>query len=94
MSGHVKFRDLVEALSRKYCVRAIVRRAEQGQQLKDASTVKPYGGNLEIVVVKDLLKPGAFDGVLDGAAGVPHIASPLAITVRFGIFHLLSQNTN
>ncbi|PVH79994.1 NAD(P)-binding protein [Cadophora sp. DSE1049] len=79
VSGHVGFNTLALALARGYRVRAIVRRADQGEKIKKTSSVKPYVANLEIVVVSDLLKPGAFDGVLDGACGVLHIASPLAI---------------
>ncbi|KAH9211368.1 hypothetical protein DL95DRAFT_511208 [Leptodontidium sp. 2 PMI_412] len=79
VSGHVGFNTLALALARNYRVRAIVRRAEQGEHIKRTQSVKPFVSNLEIIVVPDLLKPGAFDGVLDGASGVLHIASPLVV---------------
>lgn len=81
MSGHVGFRVLVEALSRDYLVRAVVRRAEQGEQIKNTDSVRPLSSGLEFVVVKDLLQTGAFDHVLEGISGIIHVASPLAITV-------------
>ncbi|EXA31060.1 hypothetical protein BFJ63_vAg16608 [Fusarium oxysporum f. sp. narcissi] len=77
VSGHVGFRVLVEALSRGYNARAVIRNASQTDQIKATNSVKPYLTQVEFVVVPDLLVPGAFDGVLDGADGVVHVASPL-----------------
>ncbi|KAH6689732.1 hypothetical protein F5X68DRAFT_150824 [Plectosphaerella plurivora] len=77
VSGHVGFRVLVEALSRGYKVRAVIRNAAQVEQIKAAESIKPFTAQLEFSVVPDLLLPGAFDGVLDGADGVVHVASPL-----------------
>ncbi|KAH6714078.1 hypothetical protein BKA61DRAFT_735620 [Leptodontidium sp. MPI-SDFR-AT-0119] len=77
VSGHVGFRVLAEALARNYRVRAVVRKAEQGEQIKNTESVKSFAADLEIVVVKDLLKEGAFDNVLSGVSGVVHVASPL-----------------
>lgn len=81
MSGHLGFRVLVEALARSYRVRAVVRRAEQEERIRSVESVKSFAADLEFVVVKDLLKGGALDGVFDGVSGVIHVASPLAITV-------------
>lgn len=75
------FRVLAEALARGYTVRAIIRKAEQAELIKNTKSVQPYLQQLEIAVVPDLLAPGAFDGNLDGASGVVHVASPLAISV-------------
>ncbi|KAH8658986.1 hypothetical protein BGZ61DRAFT_567156 [Ilyonectria robusta] len=80
VSGHVGFRVLVEALSRGYTVRAIIRRAEQAALIEGSTPIQPFLKRLQMVVVPDLLTPGAFDGVLDSAAGVVHVASPLAIS--------------
>lgn len=82
MSGHVGYRVLVEALNQQYRVRAIVRQEEQGELIKSTQSIKPFVDKLEIVTVKDLQKPGAFDEVLVGASGIIHVASPLAIAVR------------
>ncbi|KZL78347.1 nad dependent epimerase dehydratase [Colletotrichum incanum] len=79
VSGHVGFRVLVEALARGYSVRAIIRKAEQAELIKSIRSIQPHLEQLETIVVPDLLAPGAFDGAFDGASGVVHIASPLAI---------------
>ncbi|ENH73594.1 hypothetical protein FOC1_g10002844 [Fusarium oxysporum f. sp. cubense race 1] len=77
VSGHVGFRVLVEALSRGYKARAVIRNASQADQIKAVDCVKPYLNQVEFTVVPDLLVPGAFDNVLDGADGAVHVASPL-----------------
>lgn len=81
VSGHVGFRVLVEALARGHSVRAIIRKAEQAEHIKNAKSVQPHLKQLEISVIPDLLAPGAFDGALDGASGVVHVASPLPVFV-------------
>ncbi|CAN9439525.1 unnamed protein product [Alternaria alternata] len=80
VSGHVGYRVLVEALSREYRVRAVVRKKEQQERIRNTGSVKPFADNLQFVVVEDLLKDGAFDSVLDGIHAVVHVASPLALT--------------
>lgn len=75
------FRVLVEALSRGYKARAVIRNASQAEQIKATDSVKPYLTQVEFAVVPDLLVPGAFHGVLDGADGVVHVASPLPSAV-------------
>lgn len=81
VSGHVGFRVLVEALSRGYKVRAVIRNAAQSEQIKSTESLKPYLAQVEFAVVPDLLVPGAFQGVLDDAVGVIHVASPLPSAV-------------
>lgn len=82
------FRVLIEALSRGYSVRAIVRKVEQAELIKRPDSIRPYLARLEVVVVPDLLVEGAFDGILDRASGVVHVASPLAIPVSLSIFRM------
>ncbi|KAM0261236.1 hypothetical protein ACHAPA_009872 [Fusarium lateritium] len=77
VSGHVGFRVLVEALTRGYKARAVIRNASQADQIKSADSLKPYLTQVEFAVVPELLVPDAFHGVLDGADGVVHVASPL-----------------
>ncbi|KAI8941571.1 hypothetical protein NX059_002786 [Plenodomus lindquistii] len=77
VSGHVGFRVLVEALNQGYRVRAVVRKAEQEEKIRNAASIKPFAKDLEFTVVQDLLKEGAFDNELDRVSGVIHVASPL-----------------
>ncbi|CAN9466381.1 unnamed protein product [Alternaria alternata] len=65
VSGHVGYRVLVEALSREYRVRAVVRKKEQQERIRNTGSVKPFADNLQFVVVEDLLKDGAFDSTDD-----------------------------
>ncbi|KAM0321920.1 hypothetical protein ACHAQA_009817 [Verticillium albo-atrum] len=77
VSGHVGFRVLAEALGRGNRVRAVIRKSEQSENIKNTDSVKPYVAQLEFAVVPDLLLPGAFDTTLQGATEVIHVASPL-----------------
>jgi uncharacterized protein YbjT (DUF2867 family) len=73
----VGFRVLAEALGRGYKVRAVIRNAAQAEQIKATKSVGSHLGQLDFVVVPDLGRSGAFDGVLDNAVAVIHVASPL-----------------
>ncbi|KAL1793839.1 hypothetical protein ACET3X_007260 [Alternaria dauci] len=66
VSGHVGFRVLVEALTRDFRVRAVVRKASQGSTILATSSVSPYASDVEIVVIEDLTKEGVFDDALKG----------------------------
>ncbi|KAH8809426.1 cinnamyl-alcohol dehydrogenase [Xylogone sp. PMI_703] len=79
VSGFIGFRTLVEALATGYRVRATVRKSSQVESIRTAKPIQPYLKNLELVIVPDILAPGAFDESLKGAVYVLHIASPLAI---------------
>lgn len=59
----------------------MIRNASQADQIKAVDCVKPYLNQVEFTVVPDLLVPGAFDNVLDGADGAVHVASPLPSAV-------------
>lgn len=72
---------MVSALSGGYYVRAVVRRQAAADQIKKTQSTQPYLKNLEIVLVEDLLKEGAFDDVVKGVDAVIHVASPLTKAV-------------
>jgi hypothetical protein len=59
----------------------VIRNASQSEQIKAANSLKPYLAQVEFAVVPDMLVPGAFRGILDGADGVVHVASPLPSAV-------------
>lgn len=54
-----------------------MRREEAASQIRSTQSVQKYLENLEIVLVEDLLKKGAFDNAVTGMDGVVHVASPL-----------------
>jgi hypothetical protein len=70
------------ALEAGHAVRAVIRKSEQAQKLKNHVKIAPFAEKLEFVVVPDLTKDGAFDHVLSEVVAILHIASPLAIEVR------------
>lgn len=73
---------LATALSAGYRVRAIVRKPEQIHIIKTAKSIRPFSNRLEMAVVPDILKDGAFDNVLNGVKYVIHVASPMGREVR------------
>ncbi|OBT94537.1 hypothetical protein VE01_07271 [Pseudogymnoascus verrucosus] len=77
VSGYIGFKTMYMALAQGYQVRAIVRREEQIEKLKNHPKVT-NAENLSFVVVPDLVAKDAFAGVFDGAKAIVHLASPLA----------------
>lgn len=77
-SGYIGFKTMYMSLAQGYQVRAIVRRADQIERLKNHSKVAPNVDNLSFVVVPDLVAKNALAGALDGAKVILHLASPLA----------------
>ncbi|EIW85968.1 D-lactaldehyde dehydrogenase [Coniophora puteana RWD-64-598 SS2] len=61
-------------LERGYTVRGTVRSADKGEHLK--KLFSSYGDKLELVVVEDITKEGAFDEVVKGVDAIEHTASP------------------
>jgi uncharacterized protein YbjT (DUF2867 family) len=66
---------------RGYRVRAVVRREEQKTQIADTASVRPFLKNLIFVVIEDLTKDRAFDGILEGVEAIIHVASPVPFEV-------------
>ncbi|KAF9651439.1 D-lactaldehyde dehydrogenase, partial [Thelephora ganbajun] len=61
-------------LKRGYSVRATIRSESKGTHLR--KIFGKYGDKLELVVVPDITKDDAFDGVLDELDAILHTASP------------------
>ncbi|KAF2738377.1 NAD(P)-binding protein [Polyplosphaeria fusca] len=85
-TGHVGYRTIVETLKAGYKVRAAVRSLAKGQAILDAPSVKQLGGgeNVELVVVPDMLVPGAYGEAIKGATYAIHVASPLSMEYKEG----------
>lgn len=73
-AGFVGTHVVLEALQAGYRVRGSVRRQTQVEKLKQFFGPK---SSAEFVIVPDITKPDAYDGVLDGVSFVCHVASPL-----------------
>ena len=58
-------------------MRGVIRQHAQADTIRAARSIQPYLKSLELVVVPDLLKDGAYDDVLDGVSYILHSASPV-----------------
>ncbi|KAI6101264.1 hypothetical protein F5141DRAFT_291576 [Pisolithus sp. B1] len=68
-------RDLLE---HGYSVRGTVRSAQKGEYIR--KYFADYGVKLELVVVEDITKEGAFDEAVKGVDAIAHTASPVLTT--------------
>ncbi|KAJ3573251.1 hypothetical protein NP233_g2544 [Leucocoprinus birnbaumii] len=70
-------------LERGYLVRGAVRSASKGKYLTEYFGKRGFGTDkLEIVIVEDITKPGAFDEAVKGVDAIEHTASPVVPEVK------------
>ncbi|KAF8978658.1 D-lactaldehyde dehydrogenase [Cyathus striatus] len=74
-NGYLAIWIVQRLLDRGYSVRGTVRSASKGSYLEEY--FKSYADRLEVVVVSDFTKEGAFDKSLVGVSAVIHPATPL-----------------
>ncbi|KAJ8522802.1 hypothetical protein ONZ45_g648 [Pleurotus djamor] len=67
-------------LERGYSVRGTARSEARAKFVRELFAL--YGEALEIVIVEDIAKEGAFDEAVKGVDGVEHIASPAHVTAQ------------
>ncbi|KAF8917831.1 hypothetical protein CPB85DRAFT_1373979 [Mucidula mucida] len=79
-NGYIAMWVVRTLLERGYSVRGTVRRAEKGKHLYE--TFKSYGDKLEVVVVEDITKEGAFDEAVKGVDAIEHTASPFHFAAK------------
>jgi nucleoside-diphosphate-sugar epimerase len=77
-NGFVAANAIKELLTNGYAVRGQVRSESSGKKVKEAHA-EYAGDNLEIVIVKDITAPGAFDEAVKGVEGIFHTASPFVL---------------
>ncbi|PBK61525.1 D-lactaldehyde dehydrogenase [Armillaria solidipes] len=73
-NGYIAIWVVRTLLERGYSVRGTVRSTEKGKHLLEI--FKGYGDKLEVVVVEDITKEGAFDEAVKGVDAIAHTASP------------------
>ncbi|KAK0194726.1 hypothetical protein F5146DRAFT_926509 [Armillaria mellea] len=78
-NGYIAIWIVRTLLERGFAVRGTVRSEAKGKHLKN--TFKSYGKKLEIVVVDDITKDGAFDEAVKGVDAIAHTASPVQLSV-------------
>jgi uncharacterized protein YbjT (DUF2867 family) len=75
-----------------YKVRAVVRREAAANQIRSARSILLHLSSLEIVLIEDLLKNGAFDDAVVGMDAVIHVASPLTKQVSLEAYQAGKQS--
>ncbi|OIW26305.1 NAD(P)-binding protein [Coniochaeta ligniaria NRRL 30616] len=75
-NGFIAARTVEAFLLSGYSVRGTVRSTANSQPLLDA--LKYYGDRFELVEVKDITAPGAFDEAIRGVDYVAHVAAPVS----------------
>ncbi|CAL1709339.1 unnamed protein product [Somion occarium] len=73
-NGYIAVWVVKALLEQGFSVRGTVRSASKGAHLKE--TFKSYGDKLELVVVEDITKDGAFDEAVKDVDAIEHTASP------------------
>ena len=75
-TGFIGFRTLVETLKAGYRVRAAVRNESGIKKIKAAQSIQPYLGEVEFVLVPDIIQDGAYDEAVKNVDYIIHLASP------------------
>ncbi|RXW15439.1 hypothetical protein EST38_g10412 [Candolleomyces aberdarensis] len=75
-NGYIPIWVVRKLLEKGYNVRGTVRKAEKGEHLNKYFDSYVKRGRLELVVVEDITKEGAFDEAVKGVDAIEHMASP------------------
>ncbi|CAC9890405.1 unnamed protein product [Aureobasidium pullulans] len=102
-NGFIGSHIIDQLLQLDYKVRGTVRTEAKGKWVQDYFDEKYGHGKLELVVVPDMSKKGAFDDAVKGCSGVAHVASNLSFSkdpndvipeVIAGVTHTLEAANN
>lgn len=74
-TGYVASHVIKQFLVRGYKVRGTVRDLDQASWVKDINKAAVNRGDLELVEVRDLATPNAFDDAVKGVAAIAHLAT-------------------
>ena len=75
-NGYIAVWVVRTLLERGYSVRGTVRSESKTAFLKNSFRNEAESGRLELVIVPDITKPGAFDEAVKGVDAIEHTASP------------------
>ncbi|KAI0367230.1 NAD-P-binding protein [Pilatotrama ljubarskyi] len=73
-NGYIAVWVVKSLLDQGFSVRGTVRSESKAKHLRE--TFKSYGDKLEVVIVEDITKDGAFDEAVKGVDAIEHTASP------------------
>ncbi|KAI6098273.1 hypothetical protein EDD16DRAFT_1718721 [Pisolithus croceorrhizus] len=77
-NGYIAMWVIRDLLEHGYAVRGSVRSAQKGEYIR--KYFADYGDKLELVVVEDITREGAFDEAVKGVDAIAHTASPVYAT--------------
>ncbi|RXW23027.1 hypothetical protein EST38_g2830 [Candolleomyces aberdarensis] len=83
-NGYIASWVVRRLLEKGYNVRGTVRKAEKSEYLKNYFESYVKQGRLEVVVVEDITKEGAFDEAVKGVHAIEHMASPVPVNDNGG----------
>ncbi|KAF8880900.1 hypothetical protein CPB84DRAFT_1792190 [Gymnopilus junonius] len=81
-NGYIAMWVVRHLLERGYAVRGTVRSESKGKFVKEYFASLGHGDNLELVIVEDIEKEGAFDEAVKGVDAIAHTASPFHSNVK------------
>ncbi|KAF8880899.1 hypothetical protein CPB84DRAFT_1851713 [Gymnopilus junonius] len=81
-NGYIALWVLRHLLERGYAVRGTVRSEAKGKFVKEYFTSIGHGDKLELVIVEDIEKEGAFDEAVKGVDAIAHTSSPFHGNVK------------
>ncbi|KAH6877039.1 D-lactaldehyde dehydrogenase [Coprinopsis sp. MPI-PUGE-AT-0042] len=74
-NGYIALWVIKTSLEKGYSVRAAIRAESKGERMKEL--FKDYGSKLELTLVPDMTKDGAWDEAVKGVQAVVHTATPV-----------------
>ncbi|EMD31995.1 hypothetical protein CERSUDRAFT_119302 [Gelatoporia subvermispora B] len=73
-NGYIAMWLVQSLLEQGFAVRGTVRSEQKAEHLR--KVFAPFGDKLELVIVEDITKEGAFDDAVQGVSAIAHTASP------------------
>ncbi|KAF8874581.1 D-lactaldehyde dehydrogenase [Gymnopilus junonius] len=77
-NGYIAMWVVRTLLEQGYTVRGLVRSLEKGKRLREYFS--SYDDKLELAIVEDIMKDGAFDESVKGVDAIEHMASPVTFS--------------
>jgi nucleoside-diphosphate-sugar epimerase len=92
-NGFIASHTALQFLQLGYRVRGTVRSLTKGSWLLVHPLFGPYADNgfFELVVVPDMVAPGAFDEVVKGMSAVAHIATVATWNAEYSLLNSLTE---
>lgn len=80
VNGYIASRTAEAFLNAGFSIRGTARSKDSSANLQMALDIFVQAGRFEVVEVKDIIVPGAFDEVVKGCFAIAHMASPVSLS--------------